>query len=110
MVDKVRIFINSRGKLEAFAVDPDDLYTIQVAVSEELENDLPFDPTEYHIQRRQKEAWSIISRCEVIGRLTEKRGDMITTKQYYKKWGAELTPLPLPSSEKLIELGFSGRK
>jgi hypothetical protein len=107
----MRIFINSnRGKLEAFEIASGDVYTIQVSVAEELESNLPFDPIEYLIKMKEKEGWRIILGCEVIGRLTEKRHDITTVKQYYKKYGAELKPLMLPQPNELIELGFEPRE
>jgi hypothetical protein len=90
--DKIRIFINSRGKLESFAIKPENLYVIQVAVSEDLK-DMPFDPIETLIKDREKEEWKIILGCDVIGRFTEKRHDLTIVKQYYKLYGTELYPL-----------------
>jgi hypothetical protein len=110
MDNKIRIFINSNGKLEAFAIDAADLFTVRVVIAREMEQDSRFGSiVEYMIRQREREGWDILSRCNVIGRLTggHPDQDIISIKQYYKKRDAEITPLPLPEHERLMELGLA---
>jgi hypothetical protein len=107
MKDKIRIFTDDQGGLKAFAVHPDDLFTIRVVFASEIKQDPMYDTlVDIQIRHREIEGWDVLSRCDVVGTLSQGHPDkdFVSIKKYYLRRGAELTPLSLPSDEELAEL------
>jgi hypothetical protein len=99
MTDNVIFCINSGGSLEYFEIDPSDLFCIRVVISREMERDARFSYiVDSMIRQREREGWRVILGCDKIGRFTSTHPghDYISIKQYYKRYGAELTPVPEP--------------